>query len=124
MSARGESTSEDYVVAAHDREHRARHVQIDAVAIELRRQAIEPLGERGSRLRWRDDGLRECIRWQPQKADAQQQQGSDRAHGHMDRHELQILSGSFATVSSAARVFSYTPGAAREAHSSGNVETM
>ena len=31
-----------------------------------------------------------------------------RAHGHVDRHELQILSGFFATVSSAARVFSYT----------------
>lgn len=43
---------------AHDGERGAKYVQIDAVAIELRRQAIEPLGERGIRLLWRDDGLR------------------------------------------------------------------
>ena len=33
-------------------------MQVDAVAIDLRRQAVEPLRERGSRLLWRDDGLR------------------------------------------------------------------
>ena len=42
-------------------------MQIDAVAIELRRQAIEPLGERGSRLLWRDDGLRGCTAGNPKR---------------------------------------------------------
>jgi len=103
-----ESSSEDHFFAAHDREHYTRHVQIDAEAIDLRRQAVEPLRERGSGLLWRDDGLRECIPGQPKKAETQQQQGRNRAHGHVDRHELQALSGVFATVSSAARGFSYT----------------
>jgi hypothetical protein len=65
-----ESSSEDHFLAAHDHEHGARHVQIAAVAIELRRQAVEPLRKRGSGLLWRDDGSRECIRGQPPKADA------------------------------------------------------
>ena len=62
-----ESSSEDRFIAAHDREHRARHVQIDAIAIELRRQAVEPLRNRGSGLLWRDDGLRECSPGNPKR---------------------------------------------------------
>ena len=45
---RRQSSREDHFLAAHDREHRARHVQVDAVAIELRRQAIEPLANVGA----------------------------------------------------------------------------
>ena len=30
-------------------------MQVDPVAVDLRRQAVEPLRERGSRLLWRDD---------------------------------------------------------------------
>ena len=60
-----ESPSEDHFFAAHDRQHRTGNVQVDAVAVDLRRQAIEPLGERGRRLLCRDDGLRGWTRGQP-----------------------------------------------------------
>ena len=77
-----ESSGEDHVIAAHYRQRGTGNMQVDPVAIDLRRQAVEPLRERGSRLLWRD-GLRRRRRRRSQKDCSEQQQARDEARAHV-----------------------------------------